>query len=342
MTGDELQKGRTLMSEGSSEQYHPKAFVSHSTQDHEFVVKFATDLRANGVDAWYSGWEIKPGDSIRAKIEEGLEGCEYFVIALSKNSINRPWVQKELDAATVRNIGGKVRKIVPVKIEECGDLPPTLASLCWEDFSNQPYEAALKRVLDSIFGVDVRPPLGNPPKTTTLDELTLPEVQKTPNKRNCRLALSAIGSSVQVRPGSETTATLMTINNSEGRFENTCEHVRVELYFLHTHSGQRVHAPGLFVATNGEPITAKPSASVSLRMLESRQFAIFVCSEGANWGFYTFTNWPFAVKNEKKLLPGEWSLQIRAIIDGDEDAAADYIVQLNTDLSAGWTPSGQT
>lgn len=144
--------------------HHPKAFVSHSTQDHPFVERFATDLRQNGVDAWYSGWEIKPGDSIRAKIDEGLEGCEYFIIVLSKSSINRPWVRSELDAATVRKLSGKVRKIIPVKIENCGDLPPTLASLCWEDFSNQPHEAALKRVLDSIFGVDVRPPLGQPPR----------------------------------------------------------------------------------------------------------------------------------------------------------------------------------
>jgi hypothetical protein len=141
--------------------HHPKAFVSHATTDHPFVEKFAADLRANGVDAWFSKWEITPGDSIRAKIEEGLEGCEYFIIVLSKSSITRPWVQKELDAATVRNIGGKVRKIIPVKIEDCGDLPPTLGSLCWEDFSSQPYDAALKRVLDSIFERDVRPSLGH-------------------------------------------------------------------------------------------------------------------------------------------------------------------------------------
>jgi hypothetical protein len=140
----------------------PTAFVSHATQDHPFVEKFAADLRAHGVDAWFSKWEIKPGDSIRAKIEEGLEGCEYFIVVLSKSSIGRPWVQTELDAATVRKLNGNVRKIIPVKIEDCGDLPPTLASLCWEDFSNQPYEAALNRVLTSIFEVDVRPPLGKP------------------------------------------------------------------------------------------------------------------------------------------------------------------------------------
>jgi hypothetical protein len=147
--------------------HHPKAFVSHSTQDHAFAEKFATHLRAHGVDAWFSKWEIKPGDSIRAKIEEGLEGCEYFVIVLSKSSIQRPWVQRELDAATMRNLGGQVRKIIPVKIEDCGDLPPTLASLCWEDFSNQPYDAALKRVLDSICELATSPPLGKLPVVPT-------------------------------------------------------------------------------------------------------------------------------------------------------------------------------
>lgn len=172
MTSEELQRVRRLMSEGSLEQYHPKAFISHATLDHPFVETFAADLRANGVDAWFSKWEIKPGDSIRAKIEEGLEGCEYFIIILSKNSINRPWVQTELDAATIRKLNGKVRKIIPVKIEDCGDLPPTLGALLWEDFSNQPYESALKRVLDSIFGVDVRPPLGQPPSRR------VPEVPK--------------------------------------------------------------------------------------------------------------------------------------------------------------------
>jgi hypothetical protein len=153
------------------ESTNPKAFVSHSTQDRSFADRFAGDLRRYGVDAWYSRWEIKPGDSIRAKIDEGLEGCEFFIIVLSKTSVNRPWVKTELDAATVGKINGKVRKIIPVKIDDCGDLPPIITSLCWEDFSNQPYESALNRVLESIFEVDVRPPLGKRPIAMT----TLPE-----------------------------------------------------------------------------------------------------------------------------------------------------------------------
>ena len=50
------------------ESRNPRAFVSHATQDRPFVDRFAKDLWAVGVVAWYSPWEIKPGDSIRRKI----------------------------------------------------------------------------------------------------------------------------------------------------------------------------------------------------------------------------------------------------------------------------------
>jgi hypothetical protein len=170
----------------------PRVFVSHATQDHAFVEKFATDLRSNGADAWYSGWEIKPGDSIRTKIDEGLSGCEFFIIVLSNTSMSRPWVQTELDAATIGKLNGRVRKIIPIKIEDCGDLPPTLGSLCWEDFSIRPYDPALKRVLDSIFDVDVRPPLGRPHDATSRVDRPLKHPQEEHIEREIRNAISRL------------------------------------------------------------------------------------------------------------------------------------------------------
>jgi TIR domain len=141
----------------------PGAFVCHGSQDREFVEKLSADLRSYGVDVWYSEWEIRPGDSIRQKIDDGLQRCEFFIIVLSKRSIGRPWVHTELDAATIRKLEGKVRKIIPIKIDDCGDLPATLNSLRWEDFCSGSYDSSLGRVLDSIFERDVRPPLGKPP-----------------------------------------------------------------------------------------------------------------------------------------------------------------------------------
>jgi hypothetical protein len=97
------------------------------------------------------------------KLDEGLSDCEIFIIVLSKASIDRPWVQTELDAATVRKLDGKVQKIIPIKIDDCGDLPPILGSLMWEDFSTKPYDIALKGVLNSVLAVETKPPLGEIP-----------------------------------------------------------------------------------------------------------------------------------------------------------------------------------
>ena len=47
-------------------------FLSHSSKDKEVVRDIAEQLRANDLNVWFDAWEIRPGDSIPAKIEEGL------------------------------------------------------------------------------------------------------------------------------------------------------------------------------------------------------------------------------------------------------------------------------
>ena len=48
-------------------------FLSHSSKDKAVVRAVADRLRADGLRVWLDDWEIRPGDSIPAKIEEGLE-----------------------------------------------------------------------------------------------------------------------------------------------------------------------------------------------------------------------------------------------------------------------------
>ena len=47
-------------------------FLSHSSKDKEVVRPLAERLRGDGVRVWNDEWEIKPGDSIPARIEAGL------------------------------------------------------------------------------------------------------------------------------------------------------------------------------------------------------------------------------------------------------------------------------
>jgi len=46
--------------------------LSHSSKDKTVVRVVAERLRADGLRVWFDEWEIRAGDSIPAKIEEGL------------------------------------------------------------------------------------------------------------------------------------------------------------------------------------------------------------------------------------------------------------------------------
>lgn len=56
----------------------PNIFIYHGSEDENAIVThLANDLRSLGLDVWYDAWEIKPGDSLRARIVSGLEPCDY-------------------------------------------------------------------------------------------------------------------------------------------------------------------------------------------------------------------------------------------------------------------------
>lgn len=143
----------------------PKVFISHASEDKSrFVTAFATQLRANGVDAWLDRWEMLPGDSLVDKIfEEGLKDANAVIIVLSNNSVAKPWVSEELNASMVSRIS-KGTKIIPVVIDSC-DVPEALKSTLWERIEDTNYfDVPLKRILAAIFEVREKPLLGKPPE----------------------------------------------------------------------------------------------------------------------------------------------------------------------------------
>ena len=89
-------------------------FLSHNYADKPFVRKLATDLESHGVRYWLDEAEIKVGESLVQKIREGIDNYDYLVAVLSPNSIESPWVQRELDIATNQEIAGRMVKVLPV------------------------------------------------------------------------------------------------------------------------------------------------------------------------------------------------------------------------------------
>ena len=73
--------------------------LSHSAKDKAVVRDLAKRLKKDGLRVWFDEWEIRPGDSIPAKIEEGLERSRVLVLCMSANAFGSDWAQ--LESATL-------------------------------------------------------------------------------------------------------------------------------------------------------------------------------------------------------------------------------------------------
>ena len=57
-----------------------RVFLSHSSEDKPFVDRLASDLEKINVGVWYDKWELRVGDSIIDKIEEGIESQDFLMV----------------------------------------------------------------------------------------------------------------------------------------------------------------------------------------------------------------------------------------------------------------------
>ena len=74
-------------------------FVCHAGPDKDdFVRPLAHALRDGGLEVWYDEFELKVGDSLRRKIDQGIRSARYGLVVLSPSFLGgRAWTEHELD-----------------------------------------------------------------------------------------------------------------------------------------------------------------------------------------------------------------------------------------------------
>lgn len=142
----------------------PYVYLAHASEDHESMAKpLAEKLLAAGIDVWLDGWEIRTGDSLRRKMEEGLSGCTHFLVLLTEKSIGKRWVETEIDAGFLQAVEGQSRFLglrVGVPIE---NLSPFLRSVRCPDIDLTD-EGAVGALIADIHGVSAKPARGEKPR----------------------------------------------------------------------------------------------------------------------------------------------------------------------------------
>ncbi|AEJ02602.1 TIR protein [Nitrosomonas sp. Is79A3] len=125
-------------------------FLSHSHADKIFAKKLAADLRRAGHGVWIDEAEINIGDSLIEKIREGLDQVDFVAAILSSASISSPWVTRELDIASNREIDEKRIVVLPLMLEPV-ELPGFLKGKFYGDFTDLSwYEETLSLLLRKL------------------------------------------------------------------------------------------------------------------------------------------------------------------------------------------------
>ena len=89
-------------------------FISHSSEDKdEFVRPLTQELQKLGVKVWYDEFELKMGDSLRRKIDQGLINSRYGIVVLSSSFFKRDWTNYELDGFVNKEMNG-IKVILPI------------------------------------------------------------------------------------------------------------------------------------------------------------------------------------------------------------------------------------
>jgi tetratricopeptide (TPR) repeat protein len=132
-----------------------RVFISHSAKDRDFVEReIIAPLEQHGIKTWYSKDKIRGGAIWEKKIQEGLKACDWFLVAVTPDSINSEWVWKEVRWA----LKHRQERVLPVLCADCNpeDLHFELDAIQHFNFCRD-MEAEREKLIREIKGADPTP-----------------------------------------------------------------------------------------------------------------------------------------------------------------------------------------
>jgi hypothetical protein len=116
-------------------------FISHASEDKDEIARPLYDeLTKKGYKVWFDEAELHLGDSLIAKIDEGLANCRYGIVVMSPRFFEKRWTQEELKGLRSRQIGEQPGIILPIwkdiDAEFLNNVHPPLAQIKAANFAD--------------------------------------------------------------------------------------------------------------------------------------------------------------------------------------------------------------
>ncbi len=144
-------------------------FISYSSknEDNDFAGELHTKLRAKSVRCWFAPEDLKIGDRFQERIEESIRLYDKLLVVLSENSVNSPWVEREVQAAFEKEQRQGSAVLFPVRLDDAVmDCPRAWAAdirrtrhigdfRMWKDHDS--FQKSLDRLLRDLKSQDSKP-----------------------------------------------------------------------------------------------------------------------------------------------------------------------------------------
>ncbi len=93
-------------------------FISYSSKDDAFAMELHAKLQVQHVRCWFAPEDLKIGDQFRERIEESIRLYDRLLVVLSQNSVNSPWVEREVQAAFEKEQRQGSTVLFPVRLDD--------------------------------------------------------------------------------------------------------------------------------------------------------------------------------------------------------------------------------
>ncbi|MEO0485118.1 MAG: DUF1883 domain-containing protein [Pseudomonadota bacterium] len=129
-------------------------FISHASEDKEAVATpLARFLQDQGISVWIDDLELRIGDSLRRRIDNGLAKSRFGVVVFSYAFFQKGWTNYELDGLVTRAVNDE-QVLLPiwhrVSKQEVIDYSPSLADKVARNTSNYTIEEIGIEIADLI------------------------------------------------------------------------------------------------------------------------------------------------------------------------------------------------
>jgi hypothetical protein len=114
----------------------PKVFINYSSADREAAHMFRGLIEALGYEVWMDAQSIEPSHEWLASLESGLEGADWLLVLVSRNSAKSPWVGREARWG-IQHLPSRV---IPIILDDTKpeDIDPGLAKLQHGNYGADP------------------------------------------------------------------------------------------------------------------------------------------------------------------------------------------------------------